>query len=123
MQKEKLSKTVRSALAYIEGAIDHQAKGNEEKVMHLAWRAASDLEYGLFLFSLRHPEENRKSSWKLPLKQPKLESLLASTQDLLKEITKNLEAGDLEEVHEKVWMARGQLLRVHDLFEKKRRKK
>ena len=123
MQKEKLSKTVTSALAYIEDAIDIQTKGNEEKVMQLTWRAASDLEYGLFLFSLRHPEETRSSSWKLPpIKQPKTESLLASTQDLLKEATKNVEADNLKEAHKKAWIARGQLLRIHDFFERKHRK-
>ena len=123
MQTQKLSKTVTSALAYIEDAIDIQTKGNEEKVMQLTWRAASDLEYGLFLFSLRHPEETRSSSWKLPpIKQPKTESLLASTQDLLKEATKSLEAEDLKEAHKKMWIARGQLLRIHDFFERKHRK-
>ena len=123
MQTQKLSKTVTSALAYIEDAIDIQTKGNEEKVMQLTWRAASDLEYGLFLFSLRNPEETRSSSWKLPpIKQPKIESMLASTQDLLKEATKNVEADNLKEAHKKMWIARGQLLRVHDFFEKKYRK-
>jgi len=123
MQIQKISKTVTSALAYIEDAILAQAEGNEEKVMQLTWRAASDLEYGLFLFSLRHPEETRSSSWKLPpIKQPKIESLLASTQDLLKEATKSLEADNLKEAHKKTWIARGQLLRIHDFFEKKQRK-
>jgi len=123
MQIQKISKTVTSALAYIEDAIDPQAKGNIEKVMQLTWRAASDLEYGLFLFSLRYPEETRSSSWKLPtIKQPKIESLLASTQELLKEAAKSLEAGDQKEAHKKMWMARSQLLRIHDLFEKKQRK-
>ena len=122
MQIQKISKTITSALAYIEEAIDKQAEGNEEKVMQLTWRAASDLEYGLFLFSLRHPEETRSSSWKLPpIKQPKIESLLASTQDSL-EAAKSLEADDLKEAHKKMWTARGQLLRIHDFFEKKQRK-
>ena len=123
MQIQKISKTITSALAYIEEAIDKQAEGNEEKVMQLTWRAASDLEYGLFLFSLRHPEENRSSSWKLPpIKQPKIESLLASTQDSLEEAAKSLEADDLKEAHKKMWISRGQLLRIHDFFEKKQRK-
>jgi len=123
MQIQKISKTVTSALAYLKDAIDTQAKGNEEKVMQLTWRAASNLEYGLFLFSLRYPEEKRSSSWKLPpIKQPKIESLLASTQDLLKEATKSLETDDLKEAHKKTWIARGQLLRIHNLFEKKQGK-
>jgi hypothetical protein len=121
MQIQKISKTVTSASAYIEDAILAQAEGNEEKVMQLTWRAASDLEYGLFLFSLKHSKES--SSWKLPsTKQPKIDSLLASTQDSLKEAAKSLEADDLNEAHKKVWIARGQLLRIHDLFEKKQRK-
>jgi len=123
MQIQKISKTVASALAYIEDAILAQAEGNEEKVMQLTWRAASDLEYGLFLFSLKCPEETRSSSWKLPpMKQSKLESLLASTQDILEEAAKSLEADDLKEAHKKLWIARGQLLRIHDFFEKKQRK-
>jgi len=122
MQIQKISKTVASALAYIKDAIDPQSKGNIEKVMQLTWRAASDLEYGLFLFSLKHSEE-RSSSWKLPpIKQPKIESLLASTQDILEEAAKSLEADDLKEAHKKTWIARGQLLRIHDFFEKKQRK-
>jgi hypothetical protein len=121
MQIKKISKTLASALAYIEDAVLAQAEGNEEKVMQLTWRAASNLEYGLFLFSLKHSAES--SSWKLPpIKQPKTESLLASTQDLLEEATKSLEADDLKEAHKKTWIARGQLLRIHDLFEKKQRK-
>jgi len=123
MQTQKISKTLTSALAYLEDAIDQQAKGNEKKVMQLTWRAASDLEYGLFLISLKCSEETRSSSWKLPpIKQPKIESLLASTQDLLKEATKSLEADDHKEAHKKMWTARGQLLRIHDFFEKKQRK-
>lgn len=124
MQTQKISKTVTSALAHIEDAIDTQTKGNEEKVMQLTWRAAFDLEYGLFLFSLKAPEESRSSSWKLPpIKQPKIEFLLASTHDLLEEAAKSLEADDLKEANKKMWMARGQLLRIHDLFEKKKRKR
>lgn len=124
MQEQKISKTITSALAYIEDAIDSQDKGNEEEVIQLTWRAASDLEYMLFLFSLRHTEKNRNKSWKLPpSKQPKTESLLESTQELLKEATKHVEAEDFKKVHKKVWIARGQLLRIHDMFEKKKRKK
>jgi len=122
MQTQKISKTVTTALAYLEDAIDQQAKGNEKEVMQLSWRAASDLEYVLFLFSLESPEETRSSSWKLPpIKQPKIDSLLIAVQDLLKEATKSLEADDLKEAHKKMWKARGQLLKIHDFFEKKQR--
>jgi len=122
MQKEKIIKTVNSALTHIEDAVELQAKGNEEKVMQLSWKASSDLEYALFLFALKYPQENRKSSWKLPAsKQPEIESILISTRDTLKEATKNLEADDLNEAHKTTWIAKGQLLRIHDFFEKRRK--
>ena len=123
MQVKKISKTVASALAYLKDSMDLHVKGNEEQVNQLTWHAASDLEYGLFLFSLIYPDENRSSSWKLPpSKQPEIESLLASTHDLLRDAADSLEAEDLKEAYKKTWMARGQLLRIHDFFEKKQRK-
>jgi len=123
MQMKTILKTITSALAYLEDSVNVHTTVDDSRVMQLTWRAASDLEYALFLFSLRRPEETRSSSWKLPLvKQPKIESLLASTQDLLKEAAKSLEADDVKEAYKKMWIARGQLLRIHDFFEKKQKK-
>ncbi len=121
MQVQKISETVTSALTYIEGALEAHAKGDENKVIQLTWHAASDLEYGLFLFFLMHQDETRSSSWKLPpSKQPETEFLLVSTRNLLREAAKRLEVDDLREAHKKTWLARGQLLRIHDFFEKNR---
>ena len=120
MPIKKTLKAVASALEYLEDAVDAQAKGDEDKVIQLTWRAASDLEYGLFLFALKSLEETRNPSWKLPAsKQPEIESLLASAQDLLKEAANSLEADNQKEAYKKMWIVRGQLLRIHDFFEKK----
>jgi len=122
MQTQKISKTITSALAYIRDAADAHTKGDEDKVIQLTWRASSDLEYGLFLFTLKNEKEDRSSSWKLPSsKQPEIESLLNNIQDSLEEAAKNLESENLEEAFKKMWIAKGQLLRIHDLFEKKRK--
>ena len=121
MQKEKIVKTLNSALTCLEDAIELQAKGNEEKVMQLTWKASSDLEYALF-FLLEYPQENRKSSRKLSSKQPEIESILISTRDTLKEASKNIDADELNEAQKKTWIAKDQLLRIHDFFEKKRRR-
>jgi len=123
MQKGKIVKTLNSALTHLEGAIEPQAKANEKKVMHLTWKASSDLEFALFLFALKYPQENHKSSWKLPAsKQPKIQSTLISTRDTLKEAAKNLEANDQKQAYNKTWIAKGQLLMIHDFFDKKERK-
>ena len=122
MQTQKISKTITSALAYLRDAADAYTKGDEDKVMQLTWRASSDLEYGLFLFALKNQEENRSTSWKLPAtKQTKIELLLNTTQDNLEEAANSLESENLEEAYKRMWTVKGQLLRVHDLFEKKRK--
>jgi hypothetical protein len=122
MSIKKIEKAVASALAYLTDAVDAEAKGDEDKVMQLTWRAASDLEYRLFLFALKSLKETRSSSWRLPAsKQLEIELILASAQDLLKKAANNFEAGNQKEAYKKMWIARGQLLRIHDFFEKKRK--
>ena len=122
MHLQKISKTIISALEYIRKAKDAHFKEDEKEVIWLTWRASSDLEYGLFLFALDTQEEYLSASWKLPvLKHAKIESLLSNTQKSLKEALKNFELEDLEEAYKKTWTAKGQLLQIHDLFEKKRK--
>ena len=122
MQLQDISQTIISALEYLRKAADANIKQNEKEVKWLTWRASSDLEYGLFLFGLYYKEENKSSLWKLPAsKQFKIDSLIDSTQEILKEAEKNFELNNLEEAYKKMWVAKIQLLRVHDLFEKKRK--
>ncbi len=116
MHTHKISKAVTSALAYLEDAINLHVELSE--VIMLVWNAASDLEYALFLFSLIDPE-TRNSSWRLQQsKQAEIESLLASTRKLLQDASEGLRADNLEEAHRKIWLARGQLLKIHDSYDK-----
>jgi hypothetical protein len=120
MNAQKISGAVASAMAYLEDAIDSQAELSEVRM--LVWNAASDLEYGLFLFALVDPESS-SSSWKLPTsKRITIESLLSSTRELLQEASKNLKAENLKEAYKKIWLARGLLLKIHDFYEKNRGK-
>jgi hypothetical protein len=124
MKQENIFKAITSAIAHLEKSMETIIKKDEKKVAHFAWRAASDLEYALFLFSLMHQDETESSQWKINPKPKQVEigPLLISAQDLLKEAKNSFEADELHEAHKKTWMARGQLLRVHDLLEKKLRK-
>jgi len=101
------------------------SKGNDEDVSGIVWRVAADIEYALFLFSIGHQDESRSSSWKLDLrsKDVEVDSVLASTRDLLEEAESKIEAGELHEAHQKTWMARGYLLKLQEFFEKKRKLK
>ena len=123
MEKENILKAIISAISYLEDSMEFLVEKDEKKGVHFAWRAASDLEYALFLFSLMHQDETESSAWKLNpySKQPEIVPLLISAQDLLVEAKNSFEADELHEAHKKTWMARGDLLRVHDFLEKKRR--
>ena len=124
MKQKNILKAITSAIAHLEDSMEALVKKDEKKVMHFTWRAASDLEYALFLFALLHQDETKSSSWKLDPRSKQLEigPSLISAQDLLKEAKNSFEADDIHEAHKKTWMARGHLLMFHDFLEKKRRK-
>ena len=123
MKLEKLTGAITSAMGYLEDSMKVVPKGNDEDVSGLVWRAAADLEYTLFLFSIMHQDESESSSWKLGLhsKDIEIDSVLASTRDLLKEAKSSMKAGELREAHKKAWMARGYLLKLQEFFEKRRK--
>lgn len=123
MKSEKILSTITSAISHLEDSMEAFAKKKETALMNNVWRAAADLEYTLFLFSLKHQNEPRSSSWKLDShsKQSEIEPLLASTKDLLETAKESINANNFLEAHKKAWLARGQLLRIHDTFEKKRK--
>ena len=123
MKQEKLTSAVASAMGYLKDSVKLMSKGNDEDVSDLVWRAAADLEYALFLFSIMNQNGSQSSSWKLGLssKEVEVESILASARDLLEEGESKIEAGELREAHKEVWMARGYLLKLQEFFEKRRR--
>jgi hypothetical protein len=123
MQQEKLTSAIASAMGYLKDSIKLMSQENDEDVSDLVWRAAADLEYALFLFSIMNQNESQSSSWKLGLRSKEVEvaSVLTSTRDLLEETEGKIKAGELREAHKKIWMARGYLLKLQKFFEKKRK--
>ncbi len=123
MAHEKILGTITSALGHLEDSVDALTKGDEPTVENNVWHAAADLEYALFLFSLKDKDATRRSSWKLDAhaKQDEIEPLLMRTKDLLKTSKQGIKEGNFLEAHKNAWMARGYLLKVHDAFEKKRK--
>lgn len=124
MKRENMLENITSAINHLEESMKALVEKKEKEVIRSVWRAAADLEYALFLFSLMHQDENPSASWKLDPSAKKVEvgSTLVLAQDLLKEAKDSFEAENFHEAHKKTWMARGHLLRIHEFFEKKRRK-
>lgn len=125
MQKEKIKEALKSAITQLDDSIQALTKNNDEKaVINSLWLASSETEYALFLFSLMHPEEAESSSWKQSSQSKQVieaAPALASAQSLLKEAKNNMEAGTTERAYEETWTARNLLLKVQELFEKKRK--
>jgi len=125
MYREKIVDTINSAIAYLEDSIRALTKNYDEKaVVNSLWLASSETEYALFLFSLMHLEESESSPWKhssQPKQSVEAAPTLASARALLKEANDNIKAGVIEKAYEETWTARSMLLKVQELFDKKRK--
>jgi len=124
MKRESILENITSAINHLEESMKALVEKNEKEVTRFVWKAAADLEHALFLFSLIHQEEKPSASWKLnpPTKQVEVGPTLVVAQNLLKEAKDSFEAENFHEAHKKTWMARGNLLRIHEFFEKMRKK-
>jgi len=126
MQREKITVAINSATSHLEDSMRALAKNNndEKAVVNSLWLASSEIEYALFLFSLTHPDELESSSWKhssQPKQVVEARPAMVSAQELLEEAKNNIEAGATAKAYEEAWTARNLLLKVQELFEKKRK--
>jgi len=96
---------------------------DENGVAGSVWRAAAELEYTNFLFSIIQGESESRS-WKLDprSKQVEIGPLLVSAQDLLRKAENGLDVSELHEAYKQTWMARGYLLKIQEILEKRRKK-
>jgi hypothetical protein len=119
MEIEDVIKNIKSAIRNIAETENAHAKGEFKKTSNQIWKAASNIEYVLFLLALRNPKENINLSWKTPqLKGGKIQSNLVILKNSLEETIKILETKDLELAYRKMWIIRGQLFKIQDFFEK-----
>jgi hypothetical protein len=122
-QQKRIIEALTSAINHLENSMKALVNRDENRVMSSVWKAASDLEYANFLFSITQ-DEPKSHSWKLDLrsKQVEIGPLLVSAQDLIKEAKSDLDANGSLEAYKKTWMARGYLLKVYDTLQKAQKK-
>ncbi len=120
--KQKLFDSIVSAISNLEAARRVLMKRDEAKLHSYIWRAAADSEYALFLISIIHQDE--PSSWKLGINLGKEEAEhgIMLALDLIKEVRKSIEVDNNNETYKKLWIARGHLLNVQEIFERRERK-
>jgi hypothetical protein len=121
--QQKIIEAIKSAINHLESSMKCLVNSDENGVAGAVWRAAADLEYANFLFSVMQ-DESESRSWKLDLrsKQVDIGPLLVSAQDLIREAEIGLDVSELHEVYKKTWIARGYLLKVQEILEKRRKK-
>ncbi len=118
---EKITGAITSAINHLENSMKALVKKDEKVMMGFVWRAASDLEYALFFFSIMQQEyEGFSGKLDLHLKQVEVGPALISAQDLLKEAKSSVDAGEIREAHKKTWVARSYIFKVQETFEKKK---
>ncbi|MFQ6065328.1 MAG: hypothetical protein ACE5L6_07615 [Candidatus Bathyarchaeia archaeon] len=122
MSVKKLTTAITSAMNHLEASMNVGSKVDD--VSRLVWRAAADLEYALFLFSIISQDESESSSWKIDLrsKEVEIKSVSRSAMERLQRAQSKIKDGKLREAHKETWMARGYLLKLQEFFEKRRRK-
>jgi len=116
----KITKAVLSAIKHLENSRRSVTEDNENLLANQVWKASAEVEYALFLFSILRQNE-QSHSWKVDLKSKEFEvaAVITSTQELFQKAKTSFENGDLLEAHKKIWMARGYLLKVQNILEKK----
>ncbi|NIR87567.1 hypothetical protein GWO13_08440 [Candidatus Bathyarchaeota archaeon] len=119
--QQKIAEAIKSAINHLESSMKALVNRDEKVLASSVWRAAADLEYANFLFSVMQNDSDSRS-WKLRSKQVEIGPLLVSAQDLLRETESGLEVSDFHEAYKKTWMARGYLLKVQEILGKRRKK-
>jgi len=123
MDREKILSAISSAIGYLENSSKLFSNKEEGETYNLVWRASSDVEYCLFLFSLLHPNEAESFSLKRESssKQIEIPSVLTSALNMLEEAKSCIENDDFAKAHRKTWKARVYLFKVQKIFEKQRK--
>lgn len=121
--QQKIIEAIKSSINHLESSMQALVNRDENGVAGSVWRAAAELEYTNFLFSIIQGESESRS-WKLDprSKQVEIGPLLVSAQDLLREAENGLDVSELHEAYKKTWMARGYLLKIQEILEKRRKK-
>jgi hypothetical protein len=120
---EKILMSLRTAMTHLENSIQSFNKKDERSFADSLWHVAAELEFALFLFSIKFQDESSVSKLKPnpELKKVETGSLLLAAQKLLNETEECLADEKLQESYKKAHMARHYLLKVQEDLAKKKR--
>lgn len=118
MAGEELKELLASAIRELEESAKALASMDDKALTGKVWKAASDVEYAIFLMSLlrREPEDEWKRNWRLST-DVDVETTLITAQNLLRQAAADVDSKG-EEAYRKAWLARGHILNVQYRLDK-----
>lgn len=119
---EKIAKALASCEAYLEESIAALKSACEESDSWL-WHAAAELEYALFLFSLKSPDEDVTLNWKTGSydRSDSAAKLLNTVQNLVVQSKESIAAGNWLQARKYAYAAGSILLRIQREHTRKKR--
>lgn len=125
MMKKKITETMESVADHLQRCVKTLESDDGKELEELIWQAATDLEYTLFLWSVRYENEIEQSSWKHHSKSKKLdvEPALIAARDLVEEAKNGLDSDEISDAYTKTWKARVHLLSIQKALENKHKSK
>jgi hypothetical protein len=120
---KKITEEMDSAVDNLERSIKALEKGDQKKFGKLVWQAASELEYTLFLFSVKYGNKIEGSSWNPRLSELDIEPAVVEARDSVEEAKNSINDDEVSEAYKKTWKARGRLLKLQKILEKRRKSK
>jgi hypothetical protein len=120
---EKILRSLESAATCLEDSASALDKKDEGLLADNIWHVAAELEYALFLFSIKAQNENGVPELRsnLEFKEANVDSALVEVKNLLNEAEKFFLSGRLQEAYESAYAARHLTLKIKDGLAKKRR--
>jgi hypothetical protein len=123
MHRDKIEASLSTALKHLDDSTRTMSSSNDKKTLSDSlWSALAETEYTVFLLSIIQGEKSKSAPWKRASysKQPvELERALTSARELIASAKVKIEKNDFEKAYEKTWIARNQILKAHDVLEKK----
>jgi hypothetical protein len=120
---EKILQSLRSAVTYLESSALALDKKDESLLVDNVWHVAAELEYALFLLSIKTRNESDVSKLKSNLEFEKADvgSSLVYVKNLLNEAEEFVLSGRLQDAYKSAYVARNCILKIKDDLAKKKR--
>jgi hypothetical protein len=120
---EKILRSLKSAVTYLENSVSALDKKDEGLLADSVWHVAAELEYTLFLLSIKTQNESDAPKLKsnLEFKKADADSMLVEVKNLLNQTEEFVLSGRLQDAYKSAYAARHRVLKIKEDIAKKKR--